>query len=108
MPAFLPQYIKQDILFAYKNPQKLRSTDEWIRWVYNLRQPERRYALEFMESWSAIRILIAVSILLLSSTALGIAWAAAKDDAQTAFTVASFVLAAGSRMYFPFGALAIR
>lgn len=101
MPAFLPQYIKQDILFAYRHPEKLHSTDKWILWVYNLRQPDRRYALEFMESWSALKISIAVSILLVSSTALGVAWAVVKDDVQTAFTVASFVLAAGSRMYFP-------
>ncbi|GAA88462.1 hypothetical protein AKAW_06576 [Aspergillus luchuensis IFO 4308] len=78
------------------HPEKLHSTDKWILWVYNLRQPDRRYALEFMESWSALKISIAVSILLVSSTALGVAWAVVKDDVQTAFTVASFVLAAGS------------
>lgn len=97
MPAFLPEYVKQDILFAYKYPEKLHSNSEWIQWVYNLRQPDRRYALEFIESWSSLRILIAVSVLLASSTALGITWAVVKDDAQTAFTVASFFLGAGSR-----------
>lgn len=43
------------------------------------------------------RILIAVSIILVFSTALGITWAAVKDDTQTGFTIASFVLGAGSR-----------
>lgn len=99
MPAFLPEYIKQDILFAYRYPEKLHSNGEWIQWIYNLRQPGRRYALEFIENWSALRILIAVSVLLASSIALGIVWAVVKDDAQTAFTVATFVLGAGSRTW---------
>ncbi|RJE19883.1 hypothetical protein PHISCL_07774 [Aspergillus sclerotialis] len=96
IPAFLPEYVKQDILFAYKYPEKLYSDREWIHWVYNLRQPDRRYALEFVESWSSPKILVALSVLLASSTALGIAWAVVKDDAQTAFSIASFVLGAGS------------
>lgn len=101
MPAFVPEYVKQDILFAYRHPDKLHSDGEWIQWVFNLRQPGRRFALEFVESWSALRILTPVSILLVFSTAVGISWAAAKDDAQTAFTIASFVLGAGSRTSSP-------
>lgn len=99
MSTFLPEYIKQDILFAYRYLQKLHSNDEWIQWVYNLRQPDRRYALEFVESWSSLKILLAISALLASSTTLGVAWAVVKDDAQTAFTIASFVLGAGSRTW---------
>lgn len=77
--------------------EKILSNVEWIQWIFNLRQPNRRYALEFMEGWSALRILIAVSIILVFSTAIGITWAVVKQDAQTGFTIASFVLGAGSR-----------
>ncbi|OQE17832.1 hypothetical protein PENSTE_c019G09469 [Penicillium steckii] len=96
VPVYIPQYTKHDILFAYRHPEKLHSTDEWIQWIYKLRQPNQRYALEFIETWSTLRIMIAVSTLLLLSTSVGVIWSILKDDIQTAFTIASFVLAAGT------------
>lgn len=99
MPAFVPDYVKQDILFAYRRPEKLQSDDDWIRWIFNLRQPRRRFALEFVEGWSAPRILIAVAILLVASTAVGLGWVFGTADVQSAFTIASFILGAGSRTF---------
>lgn len=99
MPALVPDYVKQDILFAYRHPEKLQSDGDWIQWILNLRQPRRRFALEFVEGWSAPRILIAVAILLVASTAVGFGWTFGTADVQSAFTIASFVLGAGSRTY---------
>lgn len=44
--------------------------------------------------------MIAVLTLLLLSTSVGVIWSILKDDIQTAFTIASFVLAAGTGMHF--------
>ncbi|KAL4791617.1 hypothetical protein BDV19DRAFT_392963 [Aspergillus venezuelensis] len=96
VPAFLPEYVEQNILFAYRYPQKQDLGDQWIEWVYKLRQPTRRFALEFVEAWSALKILIAASAVLAISTSIGIVLAVSLNDAQTAFTIASYVLCGGS------------
>ncbi|KAL4967182.1 uncharacterized protein BDV14DRAFT_198281 [Aspergillus stella-maris] len=64
--------------------------------VYKLRQPTRRFALEFVEAWSALKILIAASAVLAISAAIGIVSAISLNDAQIAFTIASFILCGGS------------
>jgi len=84
-------------MYAYKNPDRfLSDSDDWIRWVFRLRRKERRHALEFVEGWNTTRIAISGTAPWLSSCLVGIIWTAIGGDAQTAFTVASFILTSSS------------
>lgn len=77
---------------------------DWIDWVFRLRQRDRRHALEFVEGWNGTRIAIAGLTPLLISCILGVVWSWQTGDVQTAFTVAGFVLTAGtceSKKSFP-------
>ncbi|KAM5347396.1 hypothetical protein ACJ41O_010401 [Fusarium nematophilum] len=71
--------------------------DDWVEWVFGLSDADgKRHQLEFIEGWSPLRLLIATSIPLLSSIVLGVCWIVLTGDIQTGFTLAGFVLTAGS------------
>jgi hypothetical protein len=101
-PTVLPlnHFILQEILFACQNPSKITTDHDWINWVFNLRKPDHRHALEFVEDWSATRIAVAGGIPWILSTVVGISWSCWTHgrDIQTAFTVAGFVLTLGTSM----------
>jgi len=67
--------------------------------VFQLRQKDRRHALEFVEGWSGFRIGIVGSIPWVVATVVGVTWVAKGGDAQTAFTVAAFILTVGTCKY---------
>jgi hypothetical protein len=90
----------QEILYAYRNPSKVTTETQWIDWVYTLRQPDHRHALEFVETWSGFRIAMLGSIPLISSTMVGVIWAVRSGDVQGAFTVAAFILTLGTGKLF--------
>ncbi len=95
----LDNFVLQEVLYAYKNPSKLDPGDAWVSWVFNLRQPDRRHALEFVEGWNKTRIATAGGALFVSSTLVGILWSVRTGDVQAAFTVAAFILTAGTCEY---------
>lgn len=99
----------QEVLYAYNHPSEFGSETDWIDWVqpyqkhrinlpltcrqvFRLREPDKRHALEFVEGWNGTRIAIVGTIPCVISTLIGVIWAARSGDAQTAFTVASFIL----------------
>ena len=92
----LSNFVLQELLYAYQNPSKISSEHEWIDWVFRLRRPGRRHALEFVEGWSGTRIAFAGSIVLVISSAVGIVWSIKGSGVQDGFTIASFILTAGS------------
>jgi hypothetical protein len=73
--------------YAYNHPESITSDIAWI---------DKRHALEFIEGWNSIRVVIAAMIPWLISCLVGIIWTATGGDAQTAFTVASFILTSGT------------
>lgn len=105
-------------MYAYRHPNRLgrlsgsskhRSTDDWIRWVFRLRRRDRRHALEFVEGWNTTRIAVSGTAPWLSSCLLGIVWTVMSGgDAQTAFTVASFLLTSSSGEWSSFEFLFLR
>jgi hypothetical protein len=86
----------QEIFYAYRHPSSITTDTEWIDWVFRLRQADRRHALEFVEDWSGFRIGLIGSMPWDVATIVGIAWTARGGDAQTAFTVAGFILTVGT------------
>jgi hypothetical protein len=101
-PVIVPlnDFILQELLYAYQNPSKISSEHEWINWVFRLRQPDRRHALEFVEGWNGTRIAVAGSIPLVVSTMVAIVWSAKGSGVQDGFAVAGFILTAGSCEFF--------
>lgn len=109
----LDDFILQEMMYAYRHPNRLGrlssssrhgSTDDWIRWVFRLRRRDRRHALEFVEGWNTTRIAVSGTAPWLSSCLLGIVWTVMSGgDAQTAFTVASFLLTSSSGELSSFG-----
>ncbi|CAM1502098.1 Fc.00g040820.m01.CDS01 [Cosmosporella sp. VM-42] len=97
-PTIVPldDMVLQEMMYAYRNPHKLESNDEWIQWVFRLRRKDKRHAIEFVEGWNTTRIAIAGSVPWLISWLVGIIWAASRGDSQTAFTIASFILTSSS------------
>jgi hypothetical protein len=92
----------QEIFYAYNNPSKIEDDEyntPWIEWVYRLRRPDQRHALEFIETWDGTRIVIAGTLPWLFSTIVGVTWSIKGGDVQTAFTVAGFILTSGTRTY---------
>jgi hypothetical protein len=85
------------VLFAYLNPSSVDTDHAWIDWIFRLRQPDRRHALEFVEGWNGTRIAVAGITPMVFSTLVGIIWSVRSGDVQTAFTVAGFILTAGTR-----------
>jgi hypothetical protein len=92
----LEDVVLQEVLYTYQNPSKIITEHEWIDWVFRLRQPDRRHALEFVEGWNGTRIAVAGSIPLLLSTVLGVVWSVKGSGIPDAFSVAGFILTAGS------------
>jgi hypothetical protein len=92
----LDDFVLQEMMYAYRNPDRLSSTDDWVQWVFRLRRQDRRHALEFVEGWNTTRIAISGTIPWLASSLVGIIWAVTGGDTQTAFTVASFILTSSS------------
>jgi hypothetical protein len=84
------------MLYAYNHPSRIDTDHVWIDWVFNLRQSDKRHALEFVEGWNGTRIAILGTIPLVFSTLVGLIWSVRSGDWQTAFTVASFILTAGT------------
>lgn len=89
-------FVLQEMMYAYRNPERLSGGHDWIKWVFRLRRKDKRHALEFVEGWSSTRIAITGTAPWLSSCLVGIIWTAMGGDAQTAFTVASFILTSSS------------
>jgi hypothetical protein len=88
------------MMYAYRNHDKISgASNDWVQWMFRLRQKDKRHALEFVEGWDTTRIAIAGTVPLLSSCLVGIIWTANGGDAQTAFTVASFILTFCSSKY---------
>jgi hypothetical protein len=88
------------MMYAYRHPDRLASTHDWIQWVFRLRRRDRRHALEFVEGWNTTRIAVSGTVPWLASCLVGILWSAMGGDPQTAFTVASFILTSSSGMSF--------
>lgn len=86
----------QEVYHAYNHASGVMSQTEWIEWVFQFRQPDKRHALEFVEGWNSKRVAVAASIPWVSSCLVGIIWTARGGDAQTAFTVATFILTLGT------------
>lgn len=82
----------QEVLYAYNHPSEFGPETDWIEWVFRLRQPEKRHALEFVEGWKGTRIAILGIIPCVASTLVGVIWSSQGGDVQTAFTVAGFIL----------------
>jgi hypothetical protein len=103
-PSAVPfnSFVLQEVYYAYQHPSKIDTDDVWIDWVFRLRQPDKRHAVEFVEGWNGARIAVAGIIPLVISTLVGIIWSIRGGDAQTSFTVAGFILTAAtckSRLY---------
>ena len=92
----LDDFVLQEIYYAYKHPGSVTSENDWIQWVFRLRRSNKRHALEFVEGWNSTRVVIAAALPWLVSCLVGIIWSASGGDAQTAFTVASFILTSGT------------
>lgn len=93
----------QEVFQAYRNPSRATSgasREDWVGWVFRLRQPDKRHALEFVEGWDSTRICIAGTIPWLASCVVGIVWSAVNGDTQTAFTVAGFILTSGAGKHY--------
>ncbi|KAK4103374.1 hypothetical protein N658DRAFT_505733 [Parathielavia hyrcaniae] len=50
-PTVVPfdDFVLQEMMYAYRHPDRLSSTHDWVDWVFWLRQKDRRHALEFVE-----------------------------------------------------------
>ncbi|KAH7119796.1 hypothetical protein B0J11DRAFT_534647 [Dendryphion nanum] len=92
----LDDFVLQEIYYAYKHPKSITTDDDWIQWVFRLRRRNKRHALEFVEGWNSTRVIIAAAVPWMISCLVGIIWTAIGGDAQTAFTVAGFILTSGT------------
>lgn len=97
----MDDFVLQEMMYAYRNPDKVRTDDAWIKWVFKLRSNDKRHAIEFAEGWNTTRISIAGTLPWLSSCMVGVIWTATGGDAQTAFTVAGFILTSASSKSCP-------
>jgi hypothetical protein len=88
----LDEFTMQEVLYAYNHPSEFGTETDWIEWVFRLRQPDKRHALEFVEGWNGTRIAVLGSLPCIASTLVGVIWSARGGDIQTAFTVAGFIL----------------
>ncbi|KAH7559724.1 hypothetical protein BM1_03358 [Bipolaris maydis] len=99
-PEVVPMddFTLQEMFYAYQHSESIKTESEWIDWVFRLRQADRRHALEFVEGWSGFRIGLVGSVPWVAATVVGVAWTARGGDAQTAFTVAGFILTVGTSL----------
>ena len=100
-PTVIPldEFVLQEMMYAYRNPDKIGTKDAWVQWVFHLCQKNRRHAIEFVEGWDATRIATAAVIPWLGSCVVGLGWTIAGGDPQTTFTVAGFILTSSSGRY---------
>ncbi|KAK0634009.1 hypothetical protein B0T14DRAFT_85145 [Immersiella caudata] len=96
--VLLDDLVLQEVMYAYNHPSKISSGTQWVEWVFRLREADKRHAIEFVEHWNGTRIAIAGTIPWASSCMVGILWTSLGGDAQTAFTVAGFILSSLSFM----------
>lgn len=81
-------------MFAFKNPELLKSKHDWIDWAVALKEdPVHRYGLEFIEDWNGARIMTMGALILVSITTMAGIWAGLGGNIQNTFAVASFALA---------------
>ncbi|KAF2183736.1 hypothetical protein K469DRAFT_751445 [Zopfia rhizophila CBS 207.26] len=92
VPVPLDEFTMQEVLWAYNHPSSFGTETDWIEWVFRLRQPDKRHALEFVEGWNPTRIAALGALPCVASTLVGVVWSALEGDVQTAFTVAGFML----------------
>jgi hypothetical protein len=88
----MDDFSMQEVLYVYNHPSESGTGTEWIEWVFCLRNPNRRHALEFVEGWNWTRIAVVGSIPCIVSMLVGVIWSVRGGDTQMAFTVAGFVL----------------
>ncbi|KAF2265241.1 hypothetical protein CC78DRAFT_579651 [Lojkania enalia] len=91
-PVPLDEITMQEVLYAYKHAAEFGNETDWIEWIFRLRRPDERHALEFVEGWNGPRIAVVGTIPCIASMLVGVIWTARGGDAQTAFTVATFIL----------------
>ncbi|CAG5158431.1 uncharacterized protein ALTATR162_LOCUS5076 [Alternaria atra] len=93
-PSAVPfdEMTMQEVLYAYNHPSEFGPETDWVEWIFRLRQPDKRHALEFVEGWNRTRIAILGVIPCIASTLVGVIWSSRGGDVQTAFTVAAFIL----------------
>ncbi|KAF2735619.1 hypothetical protein EJ04DRAFT_189418 [Polyplosphaeria fusca] len=91
-PVSMDDYTMQEVLYAYNHPHDFSTETDWIEWVFRLRQPAKRHALEFVEGWNGTRIAVLGSVPCMASTIVGCVMSVYGWDIQTAFTVATFIL----------------
>lgn len=92
----LDDFVLQEMFYAYRHPNSVKTKTSWIEWVFRLRDRNKRHALEFVEGWNSTRVIIAATVPWLISCLVGVVWTAMGKDAQTAFTVAGFILTSGT------------
>jgi hypothetical protein len=95
-PVEIDDFTLQAVFYAYQHSSEIETEHDWIDWVFRLRKPDHRYALEFVEGWNTTRIAIAGSLPILFSTLVGVIWTILGGDVQTTFTVAGFILTCGT------------
>lgn len=95
----MDSFANHDLMFAFNNPDKVPTHDEWIEWIFQLKAAKnKKYALEFVEGWQAHRILVVGAVPWIASCLTGIIWSIFGGNIQNSFAVASFILtASGSR-----------
>jgi hypothetical protein len=98
-PFDLGDEFERELLWYYYNPSKVPKNMAYIEWVFKLRGSGHRHAIQVVEGWSSLRIAIAGSMPVVISAIVGIAWSARTGDVVSAFTVALFILTAGTREY---------
>jgi hypothetical protein len=96
-PVHFGDDFERDMLWLYYNSSKAPKDLRYIKWVFGLRHTDHRYALQIVEGWSPLRIAVAGSLPAVISTIVGVAWSARAGDVVTGFTVALFILTAGTR-----------
>lgn len=86
-------------MYAFENPDKIESKTDWVSWVFRLKSnPDKKYALEFVEGWKGGKIMILGAIPWVGSFLTALIWSACGGDIQTAFSVASYILTASGSM----------
>ncbi|KAF1962995.1 hypothetical protein CC80DRAFT_530871 [Byssothecium circinans] len=92
----LDDFVLQEMYYVYQNPKTITTSADYIEWVFRLRRPNKRHALEFVEGWNSRRIIVAGTLPWVVSCLIGAIWSFLGGDTQSAFTVAGFILSSGT------------
>ena len=76
----LDEFTMQEVLYAYHHPSEFGTETDWIEWIFRLRQPDKRHALEFVEGWNGTRIAVLGSLPCVASILVGVIWSARGGD----------------------------